>query len=331
MMNINIRQLTINNIPHQSILADSLTDFSLSPPSENLKKSIFELGITSPLSLLRVDKTESFRIICGHRRVSISKSLGFQDVPARVIEGNIDSTACLKVNILDNMDHRIYSDIEKGRIINKLLETGLVDSELIESFLPLMGIQPSKKLMDDFFKTNQLSKSLQLILHENNISVRVFSILFKWNESDREALEKLIAPLQLGVNKWREFLELVDETARRENNSPGGMLEHDDLNSIMDNNEIPIHKKYDSICHVLKLRRFPVISEMQKKFFLALDKLDLDPRTKIRAAKYFENDEIKIEIKFSRQKDLLAQVEKLSNTAGSQAMGDLIKLISDTR
>ena len=326
----NLSKYPVTTIPIRAILDDKLTDFSLGSAPDALGQSIHELGITHPVSLLRVENTENFQVICGHRRIAIAKRLGLLEIPARAVEEQIDSATCLKFNILDNIGHRIYSDIEKARIINKLSETGLVDGDLIEIFLPLIGIQPSKKLMDDFLKTHQLSNSLQLLLHENNIPVRVFSILFKWDDSDRDSLEKLIAPLHLGVNKWREFLELADETARRENNTPDGILNHTDVHSIMRNNEISIHKKYDSICHSLKLRRFPVMSEMQKKFLLALDKLDLDPRTKIRAAKYFENDEIKIEIKFSRHEDLLAQVEKLSNTAGSQAMRDLIKIISGT-
>ncbi|MGV7221492.1 MAG: ParB N-terminal domain-containing protein [Nitrospinales bacterium] len=330
-MNINISKISVCKIPHPSILSDSLTDFSLSSSPENLKTSIQELGVTNPVILLRVDKTESFRIISGHRRVSISKVLGFRDVIARVVEEQIDSATCLKINILDNLYHRTYSDIEKGIVINKVSKTGLNEREIIEEFLPFLEIQPSKKLMDQFLKSNQFSKGLQLLLHENNIPIRVFATLFNWNDSDRNALEKLIQPLHLGINKWREFIELVDETARRENITPAAILDNTDLNFILDNNEIPIHKKYDSIIDILKLRRFPAISEMQKKFYIALDKLDMDPRTKVRAAKYFEDDEIKIELKFSRQADLLAQVEKLANAAGSEAMRDLIKLISGAR
>lgn len=330
-MNININQLKVCNIPHKLILADSLTDFSFGLPSENLEKSIKELGITNPVSLMRVDRAENFLIICGHRRVSIAKQLGLTDVPARVVEEQIDFATCLKINILDNIDHRNYSDIEKGMLLNKISKTGLSDKQIIEEFLPLINIQPSKKLLDEFLKSNQFSKNLQLLIHGNNIPVRIYSTLFIWENSDREALEKLIEPLHLGVNKWRKILELVDETARRENIAPARILDHADVNSIMDNNEIPIHKKYESIFHLLKMRRFPAISELQKKFYLALDKLDIDPRTKVRASKYFENDEIKIELKFSRQQDLLAQVEKLANTAGSEAMRDLIKLIGDTR
>jgi hypothetical protein len=330
-MNMKIAQLKVCNIPLPSILSDSLTDFSLTLPSENLKKSIRELGITNPVSLMRVDKTENFRIICGHRRVLISKVLWLMDVPARVVEEQIDPATCLKINILDNIEHRKYSDIEKGVILNKVSQTGLSDKEIIEKFLPLINIQPSKKLLEEFLKSDQFSKNLQLLLHKNNIPVRIYSTLFKWENPDRDAFEKLIEPLQLGVNKWREILELIDELARREYFTPAEIIQDVAIHTILNNGEIPIHKKYESIIHVFKMRRFPTISEIQKKFYIALDKLEIDPRTKVRAAKYFENDEIKIELRFSHQKDLLAQVEKLSNTAGSEAMKDLINLISDTR
>ena len=161
-----------------------------------------------------------------------------------------------------------------------------------------------------------------------NIPIRVFCVFFRWDTEDMTAAEKLLASLRPGVNKWREFLELVDETAICDSATPAEVLAHSDINSIMANNEIPAGKKYDSICQVLRERRYPALSSLRKKFLLAQDKLGLDRRTKVRAGKFFENDEIKIELKFSRQEELLEQVEKLSRAAGSAEMRDLIRVIN---
>lgn len=327
-MEIDLSKLPIRPIPFGDILADPLTDFSLRPDLGALKRSIRELGVTHPVTLLPNDG--KYRVVCGHQRIRLAKEIGLKDIPARVLDGQLDSAACLKMNILDNLDHWSSSCVEKGLILNKLSAAGVADDDLINIFLPLLGLEPGKKLIEDYKKTSQFSSSLNLLLHEMKIPIRVFSVFFDWQAADRDAAEKALASLRLGVNKWREFLELVDETARRDGAAPVDILERDEILSIMENNEIPQNKKYDSICQVLRNWRYPALSDLRRRFLLALDKLDLDPRTKIRAAKYFENDEIKIELKFSRQKDLLAQLEKLSTAAGSEAMRELIKVVSDT-
>ncbi len=95
----------------------------------------------------------------------------------------------------------------------------------------------------------------------------------------------------------------------------------------MNNDRMPSHEKYDAILQLLKEWRYPSLSDLRKKFLLSLDKLDLDRRTKVRVAKYFENDEIKIELRFTRQEELLEQVEKLAGSADSEAMKELIRIV----
>lgn len=325
-MKIEFSKLPVSSIPLGDILADPTADLSLNPDLGALEESIRALGVTHPVTLL--PNEGKYRIVCGHRRIRLAKELGLEDIPARVLDVQLDAAACLKMNILDNLDHRRSSDIEKGLILNKLSEAGVSDDDLINAFLPLLDLESSKKLIDDFKKTSQFSASLNLLLHEMKIPIRVFSVFFDWNAADRDAAERPLAALRLGVNKWREFLELVDETARCDGAAPADILERGEILSIMENNEIPQNKKYDSLCQVLRKWRYPALSDLQRRFLLALDKLDLDPRTKIRASKFFENDEIKIELKFSRQKELLAQLEKLSTAAGSEAMRELIKVVN---
>ena len=325
MMDIDLSKLPVNLIPLGEIQPDPLTDFSLDTGAKALEESIRKLGVTHPIALWRGNG--KYRIICGHRRARHARSLGHKDIPARILDDQPGPVACLKLNILDNIDHRSYSDIEKGLILNKLVEAGVEDNDLVNIYLPMLDLHPSKKLLEDFKKTGPFSPGLKSLLHAMNIPIRVFCVFFRWESADRDAAEKLLASLRPGVNKWREFLELADETAKRENSAPVEILVNEDINSIMENNEIPANKKYDSICHILRERRYPAFSSLQRKFLLALDKLDLDSGTKVRAGKYFEDDEIKIELKFSRQEELLAQVEKLSRAAGSEAMRELIRVI----
>ena len=327
-MDIDLSKFSVSHIALGDIQPDALTDFSLEPVAVGLEESVCALGVTHPIVLFRELDGKKYRIVCGHRRVRIAMGLKLGNIPARVLDGQPDRATCLKMNILDNLDHRRYSDIETGLVLNKLAKAGVDDNGLVNIYLPLLGLQTSRKLCEDYKKTRRFSPGLNSLLHEMNIPIRVFSVFFRWESADRDAAEKLLASLRPGVNKWRELLELADETGKRDNVTPAEILAHSDIKSIMADTEIPVGKKYDSICKFLREWRYPALSSLQKKFLLAQDKLSLDRRTKVRVGKYFENDEIKIELKFSSQKELLEQVEKLSRAASSPAMRDLIRVIS---
>ena len=248
-------------------------------------------------------------------------------LPAVVLEKSPAPALCLQMNLTDNLPHRCYSDIEKGLIILKLTEAGMAEEAIINDFLPLLELERSKKLLADFRKTRGFSSGLNKLIHEMNIPLRVFSVLSGWDDADRVQAEKILAALKPGVNKWREFLELIDETACRDNINPCEILSREEVRSVMNKDRMPPHEKYDAVLQLLTEWRYPTLSDLRKKFLLALDKLDLDRRTKVRVAKYFENDEIKIELRFTRQQELLEQVEKLAGSAGSEAMKELIRIV----
>ena len=88
-MEIDLSKLPVRPIPLGDILADPLTDFSLRPDLEKLKQSIRHLGVTHPVALLPNDG--KYRIICGHRRIRLAKELGLKEIPARILDVQMDS------------------------------------------------------------------------------------------------------------------------------------------------------------------------------------------------------------------------------------------------
>lgn len=326
-MKIDFSNQPVSIIQTSEIDEGGLTDFSLSPGSPALEKSINEIGVTHPVVLYKLDGKNSFTVICGHRRVAAARNLNMDKIPAVVLEKSPNPALCLQMNLTDNLAHRRYSDIEKGLIIVKLTEAGMAEEAIINDCLPLLELERSKKLLVDFWKTRRFSACLNKLLNEMNIPLRIFSVLSGWEDNDRNAVEKILSALQPGINKWREFLELTDETAVRDSLSPCEILSREEVRSIMNNDRMPSHEKYDAVLQLLNEWRYPTLSDLRKKFLLALDKLDLDRRTKVRVAKYFENDEIKIELRFTRQEELLKQVEKLAGSAGSDAMKELIRIV----
>jgi hypothetical protein len=284
----------IHDIPTEEIREDTLTRFSMDPPPDALLQSINALGITHPVLLAPASK--GYQIVCGHRRVECVRLLGFVSVPAFVLAEAPAPEALLKRNLIENRAHRTYSDIEKGGIVLKLAEAGIPEAEIIKDYLPLLDLERSKKLFVDLQKCASFSQSLKTLLHSLNLPLRVFSILFRWDEDSRAAAESLFGTLR-----------------------------------PLNNADLPINQKYDAIHQQLRLWRYPVLTDLQKQVYRAIDQLKLDGRIKLRTPENFESNQFKIELNFSSREELTAQVEQLFRATDAEALDELIRIFRDMK
>lgn len=302
-----------------------LTDFSLGSAPVSLETSIREIGVTHPLCL--APSNERYLIVSGHRRFRIAVSLGFLDLPAQIL-ATADETIMLETNLIENSAHRQYSDVEKGLILLKLHQAGVSEDKTLNQFMPLLGLERSKKLYTDFFQVGTLAPGLRMLLHEMNVPLRVFSVCFGWDAHSLSSVEIVFAMLRPGVNKWREMLDLVDETARRENIKVSDLLSRQEIQTILNEETLPGSEKYDRIFQTVYQWRYPTLSNLKRQVLLALDRLKLDDKIKVRTSENFENGEIRIEFKFTTQEELKRYVNQLSSISDSEKMAELIKVFN---
>lgn len=319
----------IQEIPLADIGEESLTRFSMDPPADTLAQSIKELGITHPVLLAPAD--EGYQIVCGHRRVECARLLKLETVPAFVLDATPAPAEMLKRNLIENRAQRIYSDIEKGGIIHQFAEAGIPEAEIIKDYLPLLDLERSKKLFVDLQKCAAFPESLKVLLHSLNVPLRVFSIMFRWDDDSRAAAETLLDTLRPGVNKCRELLEMTGETAVKDNVSAHEILNRKDIQTPLNNADLPLNKKYDAIHRQLRLWRYPVLTDLQKQVYRAIDQLKLDGRIKLRTPENFESDQFKIELQFKTREELVAQVEQLFRVTDSDALDELIRIFNELK
>lgn len=317
----------IQNIPLKEIGEEALTQFSLDPPPDPLVQSIKELGITHPVLL--ATKGKKYQIVCGHHRVECAHLLKLKTVPAFVLEELPAPVDMLKQNLLENRSHRTYSDIEKGWIVHKLAEAEVPEADIIKEYLPLLDLERSKKLLTDLNQCATFTESLNALLHCLNLPLRVFATLFRWDEESRRSAETLLDTLRPGVNKCRELLELADETAAKEETSPHEILSRREMQTPLKDADLPVNEKYDAVHKQLRLWRYPVLTDLQKQVYRAIDQLKLDGRIKLRTPENFENNQFKIELNFSSRDELIVQVEQLFRVTDSEALEELIRIFKD--
>ena len=306
---------------------DHLTSFSFDIPPISLKQSIEEIGVIHPVTLVPLGK--SFRIVCGHKRIKIVSQLKIKEIPARILSPAPDEEAMLMLNLSENQFLHQYSDIEKGLILSKLCKVKIPEIRIIEKYMPMLGLEKSKKLLDDYLSTNQLTTGLKTLLHEMNVPLRTFSVFFNWNAKSAMAAERFFSALRPGVNKWRDLLEWVEEISTRDEITPLDLFELPELQSVLNQNDLAPNVRYDRIRQILHSRRYPVLSDLRVRLARSLDALKLDDKTKVHVQDSFESDEIRIEMKFRTRDEFVNQLEKLVRASDSEALDELIRIFKN--
>jgi hypothetical protein len=320
-----LKTVALENISEEQ----SLTDFSLSPTPTELLTSIHAIGLSQPPVLSLAGET--YQIISGHRRIEVCRLENQDQISAYILETPLEPSAAIHFNLIDNLQHRVYSDIEKAAILEKLNANAIADEEIIKEYMPLLGLQRSKKIFLDYLKIKSFNPKLRQLLHDLRVPAKVWSLIGDWTVEDLDAVERVFTLLRPGVNKWRDLLELVDELACIENNTVASILNEEAVEAILIMDDLQSHEKYDRIHRLLDTRRNPIMTDLKKKVGTYLDEMAFGTQTKIRAADSFEQGEIRIEIRVRDQDRLIEEIEKLDRAARTDAMKNLIELFKMPR
>jgi ParB/RepB/Spo0J family partition protein len=307
-------------------LHNRLTDFSLNPNGcpEKLLDSVKEVGIRHPISICSTNKP--YKIISGHKRVQATIKAGLTSIPAFFVPTMDDA---LVTNLKENFALRHYSDIEKGCILNKLVSEGFEEDTIINLYMPLLELERSKKIFQDLILVEKIGYELQTLLHRSNVPVKVFQVFFTWGNENQEAAEKFFAATRPGVNKWRDLLELIEEISRRDKISPKDIFFASATIETLKDKSLTPPQKYDRVHQALQQKRYPVLSDLKKQVLRALDDMKLDDKTRLKYDDAFENDEIKLELKFRDERELSQQVEKIFHALQSGAVNKVVKIIKE--
>jgi ParB/RepB/Spo0J family partition protein len=313
----NVSEIPLTDIDQE----DLLTDFSMDGCPEKLMDSVKVIGIRHPICVC--PSGNRYSIVSGHKRFQAAPRSGLTTIPVFIVP-ELDDASRLVINLNENFGQRQYSDIEKGGILNKLTQAGVSDETIIAEYMPLLELERSKKLFQDLSGVKSLSHKMQILLHRAGVPVKTFNTFYKWN-SLTEA-ENLFSILKPGVNKWRDLLDLINEVAARENTTQGEIISRDDIQKILTSTDLPAPQRYDPIHKTLHNLRYPVLSDMRKQVARALDEMELDDKTRLRFQDTFENNELKLELKFQSEKELSQQVEKIFKALQSGSVEKLINV-----
>jgi len=300
---------------------DNTYRITTNPKIDDLVASIRQIGLIHPIIIRQTPS--GFLIISGFRRIAACEYLGWQEIPAQILDADVDVAQCINLAVAENALQRPLNLIEISRCIC-LLSSMIIDEEILTETASKLGLPSDPGLMRKIKKIGDLDPSIQEGILANSISLAMATELGKLKPNDGKALTKIFAGLKIGLNKQRELMMLLDEIAHRENSTIGKLLNEDVIQRVLDDHNIDRAQKRRQIQEHLRQRRFPAISRIKNEFKKQTKKLQLGNQISLTPPKDFEGSNYTLKLTFSSLSELEELQGRLDRIIQSKALSKFL-------
>ncbi len=289
---------------------------------KSLVASIQESGIINPPVLLPLNNN-TYRIVCGFRRVRACRRLGWDRVDARLLAPDTPRIQCALVAIADNRSQRELNLIETSRALN-LLSGDLPDDAAVAAMAGKAGLSVSPAILSKIGSLSSLPLPMQQGMIDATLSLPMAERLQRMSVEDAREAFDLFCEIRAGLNVQREILDNAEETARREGVPLLEVLRSDAILQIRASEEGDRSWKLRKIRKLLKTRRYPKLSAAEERFAQASGKLGLRRDMKLVPPPGFEGLDYNLSLKFSSREQLHKQKEVIVRLLDSDILKDIL-------
>lgn len=295
----------IQNIQLSAVALEDITyRITTNTGIDDLVPSIRQIGLIHPPIVKQT--TSGYLIVSGFRRIAACRSLGWQEIPSRILDADFDDAQCVNLAIAENALQRPLNLIEISRSIG-LLSAMIKDDDILTATASNLGLPGDPRLIDKIRKIGDLPTSIQDGILANTISLAMAAELAELAPDVGVALARVFDRLKIGLNRQRELMMLLDEIAHRENSTIVSLLNEQAIQQVLDDHNLDRVQKRQRIRDYLKQRRFPTISRARDEFDRQIKKLQLGKQISLTPPKDFEGSNYTLKLIFSR----LSELEKL--------------------
>ncbi len=293
-------------------IADDSFRLTFSPRIEKLVTSIKAVGIIQPI-LVRHTVDGTYQIVTGYRRVLASQELSRQTIPAVVYEHtDLSVFQAFLYNLHDNLATRQLNHIEQSIVLQRLAHSyNVPEDELVKKYLPMMGEEPSYRVLHQLLSLQQCSNPMKELIVERAYALSTAARIAEFSPSTQEALLSVLRPLNAVPAKLNELLGMIREIGARDAITVEEVLQRYQLLSVVADPGVAPAAKLVALRQTLRGVRLPTLAKRQQQFAGLLRDLELPQAAKLKTDPYFEDSKFKLECQFREPEELQQVVDHL--------------------
>lgn len=300
-----------------------LAPFSYGRGVADLVESIRATGLLRPLLILE-HQGQPFLLAGGRRREALM-SLGRSEAPALILPTGFPLEKAMALGLADNQE-RGWNQAETALVWHFLCdELGPERAEPLSFFL---GLGRSPKLRQWSLSAAGLSPEALTAMAEERLDLECGARLAHWSLSDREAALNLFEALLPSKQKKKQWLDWLEDVARREKISPAQILAAEEIVEAQAQvARLGRPAAEEGARRYLWSRRHPALAEMVATRRERVRALGLPPAARLELDPTFEDLKFSLELTFSAPSDFAKLAEVV---AGLVSSPDFQQLLDDT-
>ncbi|MGR3176998.1 MAG: ParB/RepB/Spo0J family partition protein [Candidatus Anammoxibacter sp.] len=305
-INISLNDIDISSESFDMFLFSYNRDFT------EIIDSIKEVGLINPVILQdRQNSNGRYTIVCGYQRIKAYMELKRTEIPARVIR-NVENGELTLLSFNDNLFFREFNEIEKAIVLKKFLAIGYTEERLIAEVTSKIGIPPNKKIIAKYLLVLELEEKIKDSVASKEIEMEKALLLLELDATDRAFVyDLLFKEANVNLNEAKETIRSLTDLKQMQQQEITEIMTSDEVVSIFRDERLNKRKKGERIYNLIKRVRYPRITVQEESFTNACKELNLDSNVRINHAKYFEQNDIQINIKSPNEEKLKSDLEKL--------------------
>jgi ParB family chromosome partitioning protein len=288
---------------------------------EDLLGSIQKIGLIQPPVLM--ENPSGYTIVCGFRRISVCRRLGWTRLTARILEKSFDRFRAAQMSIADNSLQRSLNLVEISRALNLLDDFG-PDSQRRRDAAEALILPVNRTVAPSLKKICRLPLPIQEGIIKETINLSMALELSELELAAAEGLARLFDELKVGLNKQRELLLLLKEIAEREDTSIPQLIAEKPLQEILKTAEMDRAVKRQKVRSYLRRRRFPAISQAETDYRKWVGQLKLGNHINLIPPRDFEGNTFSMTLRFNNRRDLADLNKKIGKIIQHPALGKIL-------
>lgn len=290
-----------------------------------LERLILGAGIVTPLRL-EGRRDGGLRIVSGFRRFLVARRSGLDEVPALIVGGEPDqlflSAVCENMSQTPPLDPVERADVA----VRFLRDFGYPEDRVAAEILPLLELPGQPHQLRQLRELADLPEAVRHAL-SRRLTIESARALEAWSPADADFFLGLVERYQLGTNKQKQILELLEDLRRREQRPVREIWEESGAASVERREELAPSDRFQQFRHLLRLRRFPILGEYEERAERLQRALDLPGPVQLRLPPYFEGDHLDVVLRVSSTAELRSLLELLDALVDRDELKELFELL----
>ncbi|MGD9898285.1 MAG: ParB N-terminal domain-containing protein [Calditrichaceae bacterium] len=298
-------------------------DINSSPESGQLRSSIYQFGILSPL-ICFINKDRIY-VIDGYKRLNIAADLSLKSVPVIVLDSSFGFEKIAKIRLFSlnyDSEPNLYQKIS----IFHFLGINSVPIQELYAWRNQLNLPHNESQMDKIKRILQWPKPFLNYINKYNASYRQLRPLLDKSEAELQPIFDIGIQLSVRLVELINISELVFESALNKKVSIEEILSHDSVRVVLSNDQLTKSQKTQHLKSALFSLRYPAISQHRLKALQKTKDINLPPNAQIRFDNSFESEGLQLIINIKDENDFTSALSLLNTKKNIASLKELLDI-----